>query len=245
LDHAFYKKLWANESLRSALGEDTLVKEDEIAKEWRMYYVLSARVLTREEVIDERMQNFGSIVDVNNKSGIGFKLSHENWAERAQLLGVPVTGLRDLHLSWIASVVGELLQAEIDMKKDREWQWKEYGKKEKEIKEKMASGETESGFSLNLAMSPYRYAVSSSTYRIRTCGNQVENIERKLVANLLRYYPNKGGEVRTALMKAGYNTGEKCRDVLLRTVGYGKSNAYLYHGLPPPPKKEDKPKTKK
>jgi hypothetical protein len=85
-----------------------------------------------------------------------------------------------------------------------------------------------------------RSVVNERHTRVGNFAWNIELVEESFVRKLTNSFPKDDRRIQEFIMKSGYDSKEKCRDLLLRTVGRGTEVKHLYRGLPSEEKTKNK-----
>ena len=232
-----------------------------MAREWWIYYVAIAPIygemvvttrggnkvptlgpafVIEEEGDDKEMFNEQLKLDVDHKHSAILILVENKPEEIAKLLVRDEKALDQLHLLWAQTLMRTLFEA----KK----QTRTVELKAREVHHKYSSLNQDDN-SLD-ALAAFKFEVG----RIISTKNNVTNrrthletlirdrTEEQFVKKAIRAFPKDGASVHEYLMKSGFDSKEKCRDVLGRVLVRKKETEYLFKGLPPFEKKAASPR---
>ena len=234
----FEKKMRANKRIRAIEGREQVTKEDLMARDWLLYYITITPPLALKEYMRlEKSQQ----LDIDFKYTAGVILIQRSPSGMAKLLGQNEKMLEARYTAWTQAIMTGFFQ----INKETEPLYTQQCALLKELQdnppkdaypgfdEEWLVWKTQQGRILN--------TLDRISNRREQSSQKIESFGIFYARKIVEAFPNNGARVQETLMKSGFSTKEKCRDILIKAVGSDKKTEYLFRGLPP----LEKPKNKK
>jgi hypothetical protein len=228
------RKMNSNMEIRRVKGKVIHTHEEVVAFEWLAYYVSSAPPFTADmfdlNVIPYDARNF----DFSWKASIAVMLLNEDIEKKAKSLSVDTKKINTLHIIYLQKIFNSFFDSKLQLEISKKKEMSRISKIDEELRK--AGHEPKSDFDRLEELKSERNRtvkmLSLKNYRISECRFHVEGMEKKFVDRIIKSFPHDGKGVQDAIIRSGYNSKEKCRDLLLRTTVRDKNTEYLFIGLP-------------
>ena len=229
----FREKMAGNRRLREIRKRPKITREDQAALEWWSYYVAKAPLIPYEGLRRSSYEEFLQL-DIAFKAYAFKVICQWNVEERGKFLKLDPRRLDACYLSQFQAVMKDLNDGFKAWEKHAE----EAGKLQDLMRERPKITDPDEDIEETLREWKKRYfevhAFAGDFRRRRDFfRNEIKDeLEPKFIRKLIKSFPKDGGKVQEIIMKSGYETKEKCRDLLLREIQPNKETRHFFQGLP-------------